>query len=209
MYFLSQKIEFPHVSEASHDGLLAIGGDLSSERLIHAYSNGIFPWFDDDEPILWWSPNPRFIILRDDLRVSKSMKRLLNRKAFKVTVNKDFEAVIRNCASIERPGQDSTWITPSMIDAYIKLYQLGYATSVEVWQGKVLVGGLYGIDIGNNIFCGESMFTKVSNASKYGFIEFIQKSEYKLIDCQLYTKHLRSLGGKYISRTEFLKHLIK
>lgn len=207
MFFLTDKIEFPDVSKASSEGLLAVGGDLSVQRLIHAYSTGIFPWFEDEEPILWWSPDPRFVIFPKDLKVSKSMAQLFKKKAFKVTKNKDFEAVIRNCANASRHDQDGTWITENMIKAYIKLHALGYAVSVEVWQGKTLVGGLYGIDIGNKVFCGESMFTKVSNASKYGFIEFIQSSEYDIIDCQLHTKHLESLGGKYIPRIEFLKYL--
>ncbi len=207
MFFLNDKIEFPNVSEASFEGLLAVGGDLSSQRLIHAYSTGIFPWFEDEEPILWWSPDPRFVIFPKDLKISKSMAQLFKKKAFRVTKNKDFEAVIRNCADAVRHDQDGTWITENMIEAYIKLHTLGYAVSVEVWQGKTLVGGLYGIDMGNKMFCGESMFTKVSNASKYGFIEFIQSSEYDIIDCQLHTKHLESLGGKHILRTEFLKYL--
>lgn len=207
MFFLTDKIEFPDVSKASSEGLLAVGGDLSVQRLIHAYSTGIFPWFEDEEPILWWSPDPRFVIFPKDLKVSKSMAQLFKKKAFKVTKNKDFETVIRNCANAARHDQDGTWITENMIKAYIKLHALGYAVSVEVWQGKTLVGGLYGIDIGNKVFCGESMFTKVSNASKYGFIEFIQSSEYDIIDCQLHTKHLESLGGKYIPRIEFLKYL--
>lgn len=207
MYFLNQKIEFPHASEASSDGLLAIGGDLSPERLLHAYSNGIFPWFDNKEPILWWSPDPRFVIFKNELKVSKSMKQLFKKNAFKVTLNKDFEAVIQQCAKANRYGQDGTWITDSMIKAYTKFNELGYAISVEVWQDENLVGGLYGVDIGNNVFCGESMFAKVSNASKYGFIHFIQNSNYNLIDCQLHTNHLESLGGKAISRTEFLKYL--
>ncbi|TCK65111.1 leucyl/phenylalanyl-tRNA--protein transferase [Winogradskyella wandonensis] len=207
MYFLTQKIEFPNVSEASSDGLLAIGGDLSSERLLHAYENGIFPWFEDEEPILWWSPDPRFVIFPKDLKVSKSMRQLLRQKKFKVTLNKDFKAVISNCSEAYRKGQYGTWITDHMIEAYIKLHELGYAISVEVWQDKVLVGGLYGVDVGNGVFCGESMFTKVSNASKYGFIHFVQNSNYKLIDCQLHTNHLESLGGAYISRKEFLRFL--
>ncbi|RZN82298.1 MAG: leucyl/phenylalanyl-tRNA--protein transferase [Winogradskyella sp.] len=207
MYFLTDKIEFPHVSEASADGLLAIGGDLSSKRLLHAYKNGIFPWFEIDEPVLWWSPDPRFVIYPSELKVSKSMKQLFKKRQFKVTMNQAFEDVISNCAAKVREGQDGTWITNTMIEAYTKLHKLGYATSVEVWQGKDLVGGLYGVDIGNKVFCGESMFAKKSNASKYGFIHFIQSSEYNIVDCQLHTKHLESLGGKHISRQEFLKFL--
>ena len=207
MHFLTSKIEFPDVSEASFEGLLAIGGDLSSERLIYAYSNGIFPWFDDEEPLLWWSPDPRFVLFPEELKISKSMKQILKKNEFKVTVNKDFKTVIEECALAKREGQNGTWITEKMIEAYLKLHQLGYAKSVEVWQNHKLVGGLYGVDLGNSMFCGESMFTKVSNASKVGFITFVQESNYKLIDCQVYTKHLESLGAKNIPRTKFLKFL--
>lgn len=207
MYFLNQKIEFPNASEASADGLLAIGGDLSAERLLHAYAKGVFPWFEFDEPILWWSPDPRFVILPNALKVSKSMKQLFKKNAFTVTINTAFKTVIEQCAKAKRRDQNGTWITESMIKAYLKLHQLGYAISVEVWQNDNLVGGLYGIDIGNNVFCGESMFSKVSNASKYGFIHFIQNSTYTIIDCQLHTNHLESLGGKSISRAAFLKYL--
>ena len=207
MHFLSQKIEFPSVSEASVDGLLAVGGDLSAERLLHAYTNGIFPWYENKEPILWWSPDPRFVILPNDLKISKSMQQLLRKSPFKVTVNKAFNEVIRNCALTNRPGQNGTWITEDMRAAYIKLYTLGYAKSVEVWSSNTLVGGLYGVDMGNGVFCGESMFANVSNASKYGFITFVKQSNYKLIDCQLHTNHLQSLGGKYISRTAFMSFL--
>ncbi|MCB0398814.1 MAG: leucyl/phenylalanyl-tRNA--protein transferase [Winogradskyella sp.] len=207
MHFLTDKIAFPDVSEATFEGLLAIGGDLSPERLIHAYSNGIFPWFEDEEPLLWWSPDPRFVLYPNDLRVSKSMKQILRKKTFKVTVNKDFKSVIEECALAKREGQDGTWITDQMVEAYLKLHQLGYSKSVEVWQNNELVGGLYGVDLGNKVFCGESMFAKVSNASKVGFITFVQNSNYNLIDCQVHTKHLESLGAKHIPRAEFLKFL--
>lgn len=207
MFFLNDKIEFPDVSEASAEGLVAVGGDLSSERILHAYKNGIFPWYVDGQPILWWSPDPRFVIMPKDLKVSKSMKQLFKKKAFKVTINKNFEAVIKNCAAAKRNDQDGTWITDDMTQAYTKLHELGYAKSIEVWQDQELVGGLYGIDMGNKIFCGESMFAKVSNASKYGFIDFVQKSDYRLIDCQLHTNHLESLGGIHIPRIEFLSYL--
>ena len=207
MHFLTQKIEFPDASEASVEGLLAVGGDLSSKRLLHAYQNGIFPWFDKQEPILWWSPDPRFVLFPNNLKVSKSMKQLLKKNVFKVTENTVFNKVIENCAQKKRVGQLGTWITDEMIEAYKKLHQLGYAKSIEVWQNQELVGGLYGIDLGNGVFCGESMFAKVSNASKVGFIIFVQNSDYKLIDCQLHTKHLESLGAKNISRLDFLKHL--
>ncbi|REE27768.1 leucyl/phenylalanyl-tRNA--protein transferase [Winogradskyella pacifica] len=207
MYFVTDKIEFPDVSEASAEGLLAVGGDLSPERLIHAYSNGIFPWFQDEEPILWWSPDPRFILFPEDLKVSKSMKQVLKKDNFKVTMNKAFKAVVKNCAKAKRNDQDGTWITEGMVNAYYRLHQLGYAKSIEVWQNDELVGGLYGIEITDSVFCGESMFAKVSNASKVGFITFIQNSSYKLIDCQLHTKHLESLGAKNISRPEFLNFI--
>ncbi len=207
MHFLTQKIEFPDVSEASIEGLLAVGGDLSSERLLHAYSNGIFPWFDNDEPLMWWSPDPRFVLFPEDLKVSKSMQQVLKKGQFKVTENKAFRAVIENCSNAKREGQQGTWITNDMVDAYINLHKLGYAKSIEVWQNDDLVGGLYGIALNNRLFCGESMFAKVSNASKVGFITFIQNSDYKLIDCQLHTNHLESLGGKHILRSDFLKFL--
>ncbi|WP_405575100.1 leucyl/phenylalanyl-tRNA--protein transferase [Winogradskyella sp. Asnod2-B02-A] len=207
MQFLTQNIEFPDVSEASADGLLAIGGDLSTKRLMHAYSKGIFPWFQDEEPILWWSPDPRFVLFPKDLKVSKSMKQILKKDHFKVTVNKDFKAVVENCANAKRNDQDGTWITEDMIEAYYKLHLQGFAKSIEVWQDNALVGGLYGIEINNSVFCGESMFAKVSNASKVGFITFIQNSNYKLIDCQLHTKHLESLGAKNITRKDFIEYL--
>ena len=207
MHLLTQKIEFPDVSEATIDGLLAVGGDLSTDRLLCAYANGIFPWFEDAEPLLWWSPDPRFVLFPKDLKVSKSMKRVLKRGQFNVTENKAFRDVLENCAFAKREGQYGTWITDDMVEAYIKLHKLGYAKSIEVWENDDLVGGLYGIDLGNSVFCGESMFSKVSNASKVGFITFIQNSNYKLIDCQLHTNHLESLGGVNIPRSEFLKYL--
>ncbi|MDN3491835.1 leucyl/phenylalanyl-tRNA--protein transferase [Winogradskyella bathintestinalis] len=207
MHFLTQKIDFPDVSEASAEGLLAIGGDLSPQRLLYAYSKGIFPWFQDEEPILWWSPDPRFVLLPQDLKISKSMRQVLKKDSFEVTTNKAFKAVVENCALTKRQDQNGTWITEDMINAYYKLHQLGYAKSVEVWQNNHLVGGLYGIEVNKNVFCGESMFTKVSNASKVGFITFIQNANYKLIDCQLHTNHLESLGAKHISRNDFLEFI--
>ncbi len=207
MVFLTEKIEFPEVAFASKEGLLAIGGDLSAERLILAYKSGIFPWFDEEEAILWWSPDPRFVLFPETLKVSKSMQQIMKHQNFVVTVNSAFEQVIKECSRIKRKGQPGTWITKSMIEAYLNLHSLGYAKSVEVWQSNVLVGGLYGIDLGNGVFCGESMFSKVSNASKVGFIAFIQNSHYKLIDCQVYTKHLESLGAREIPRSDFIKYL--
>ncbi len=207
MVFLDQKIVFPEVSKASKEGILAIGGDLSPERLILAYKRGIFPWFDAEEPIIWWSPDPRFVLFPQKLRVSKSMRQVMRRTDFEVTVNADFEAVISNCSKMKRNGQQGTWITNTMKAAYLKLHQIGKAKSVEVWLQGELVGGLYGVDLGNGVFCGESMFAKVSNASKAGFITFIENSDYALIDCQVYTSHLESLGAEEISRSHFLSYL--
>jgi len=207
MQVLTKKIEFPDVCLASKEGVLAIGGDLSTERLLLAYKEGIFPWFDDEEPLIWWSPDPRFVLFPKELKVSKSMKQVLRNSDFEVTVNKDFESVIDHCSRIKRNGQKGTWITQNMKSAYIKLFELGYAKSVEVWLDNELVGGLYGVDVDNGVFCGESMFSLVSNASKVGFITFIQNSDYELIDCQVYTNHLESLGARDISRVAFLKFL--
>ncbi|MCK0124819.1 leucyl/phenylalanyl-tRNA--protein transferase [Gelidibacter sp. F2691] len=207
MVVLSNTLEFPDVSKATSEGLLAVGGDLSVERLLLAYKSGIFPWFDDDEVILWWSPNPRFVLSPEHLKVSKSMRQFLRNTDFSITVNKAFREVITECSNAYRAGQAGTWITEEMIMSYTKLHQLGYATSVEVWQHDQLVGGLYGVDLGNGVFCGESMFAKVSNASKAAFITFIQNTNYKLIDCQVYTQHLESLGAEEIGRDAFLKYL--
>ena len=207
MIILNENTDFPDVSQTTFEGLLAIGGNLSIKRLLSAYKKGIFPWFSNDEPILWWSPNPRFVLYPEELHVSKTMKQLLKKNHFEVTINKDFKSVIERCSKTKRVGQDDTWITQDMIDAYLKLHHLGYAKSIEVWQNDELVGGLYGIDLGNNVFCGESMFTKVSNASKVGFITFVQNSNYRLIDCQLHTNHLESLGARNISRSEFVEYL--
>ena len=207
MEFLTYEIKFPEVAHASPEGLLAIGGDLSVERLLLAYRSGIFPWFDKTQPILWWSPDPRFVLFPEKLKISKSMKQLFNRKAFDITYNTCFDKIIEECSKIKRKGQKGTWITSEMIKAYTKLHELGFATSVEVWLEGELVGGLYGIDLKNGIFCGESMFSKMSNASKYGFIAFIQDTNFKLIDCQVFTEHLASLGAEEINRKAFLSYL--
>lgn len=207
MHYLTNKLWFPNVNETADDGLLAIGGDLSVERLLLAYKTGIFPWFEIDTPVLWWSPNPRFVLFPEKLKISKSMRQVLRNKEYVVTVNKDFRSVITECSKVIRNGQEGTWITENMVNAYIKLHELGYVKSIEVWNKKTLVGGLYGVDLGNGVFCGESMFAKESNASKVGFITFIQNTNYKLIDCQVYTNHLESLGAEEISREEFLNFL--
>ncbi len=209
MYLLSKDLVFPPVQLANKDGLLAIGGDLSSERLQLAYKSGIFPWFSRGEPIVWYSPNPRMVLFPKKLKISKSMKQLIKKNKFKVTFNQNFKEVIFNCKTINRKDQDGTWITNEMQEAYLKLHKQGIAKSVEVWLENELVGGLYGIDLGT-VFCGESMFSKVSNTSKLAFIflvEKLTKEHYKLIDCQVYNAHLASLGAEEISRKEFLTYL--
>lgn len=207
MYFLTKELFFPPAEEADEDGILAVGGDLSPERLLLAYRSGIFPWFDEDEPILWWSPEERMVVFPDEFVISKSMRNILNRNIFKVTFNQHFREVISNCSSIKRDGQNGTWITNDMIEAYCKLNEMGVAKSVEVWQDEVLVGGLYGIDLGH-IFCGESMFSKVSNASKVAFVSLVKKlrqENYRLLDCQVHNDHLESLGAREILRKDFLR----
>ena len=209
MHFLSKNIWFPPVEEANHDGLLAIGGDLSPERLNLAYHSGIFPWYSEGGPIIWYSPDPRMVLFPEKLKVSKSMKQLIRKGEFVITFNTDFKKVIANCKTITRPGQPGTWITDEMQRAYIKLYEMGFAKSVEVWKNNELVGGLYGIDLGH-VFCGESMFSKVSNTSKLAFIflvEKLQKEQYAMLDCQMYNEHLASLGAEEISREEFLSYI--
>ncbi|WP_025742740.1 leucyl/phenylalanyl-tRNA--protein transferase [Aquimarina pacifica] len=211
MHILTNVIEFPPVEDANIDGLLAIGGDLSVRRLLEAYQKGIFPWYNEGEPILWFSPDPRMVLFPSELRISKSMKQLLRKQAFEVRFNTSFSLVIDNCAMIKRSDQEGTWITDDMKKAYKKLHNLGYAISVEVWDQSNLVGGLYGILLQDKkVFCGESMFSKVSNASKFGFIKLIDwlaQKDIKLIDCQVYTDHLASLGAREIPRAEFLEYL--
>ena len=204
---LDKSIWFPPVENALDEGLLAIGGDLSEERLLLACSSGIFPWFSEDQPIAWWSPDPRFVLFPEDLYISKSMRLMLNKNKFKVTTNQNFKEVIIQCAIAKRNFQYGTWITDEMIDAYINLHKKGYAHSVEVWNGDELVGGLYGIKMGKCFF-GESMFHKMDNASKYGFITYVNqlKSEGAvIIDCQVYTPHLSSLGAIHIPRKKFVE----
>lgn len=214
MIWLSNKIEFPPYEDASSEGIIAIGGDLSPERLMYAYERGIFPWYSDEYPILWHCPPERMVLFPEDLKISKSMKQVLKKGQFKVTENQAFEQVIHHCKQIQRKeeeGLEGTWITNDMERAYLKLHRLGYAKSLEVWrfdsnQQPELVGGLYGVEVGD-VFCGESMFSKVSNASKVAFIHLVQSMNYKLIDCQVYNDHLASLGAKEIPREEFLRLL--
>ena len=215
--YLDIDTPFPPVSEALDDpnGLLAFGADLSAQRLFSAYSSGIFPWFSDDEPLLWWSPNPRSIIELDDFVCSKSLRKLARQKRYKVTLNHAFDSVINACANIPRknpnsqaPSQD-TWITEDMQKAYSYLHQLGLAHSVEVWDGDALVGGLYGVGVGK-VYCGESMFHKQSNTSKLAMlalVEHMKSQNMAFIDCQLPTDHLASLGAKVVSRPEFIEKL--
>ena len=207
MIFLTGNDDFPDVSQADSSGLLAVGGELTTDQLIKAYSSGIFPWFNKDEPILWWSPDPRYVLFPDRLKISKSMRKFMKSHPYIITYNTAFPKVIESCSSVRREGQSGSWITEKMINAYLKLFDLGYIKSVEVWEEDELVGGLYGVDLGNGIFCGESMFSLKSNTSKLAFIEFIKSSDYRLIDCQVYTDHLKSLGAEPISRLEFMSYL--
>lgn len=211
LYEVTNELVFPPVEQANWEGVLAIGGDLSPERLLLAYKKGIFPWYSYDSPIIWWSPNPRMVLFPNELKVSKSMKKVLKGNQFSLTKNTCFKEVIHHCGTVARMGQDETWITDEMQEAYIKLHEIGVAVSYEVWENEDLVGGLYGIDL-DGIFCGESMFSLRSNASKYAFIKMVQslaEKGCKLIDCQVYTNHLESMGAREIPREEFLKYLPK
>jgi len=194
---------------ADEDGLLAIGGDLSPERLLLAYKNGIFPWYNEDEPICWWSPDPRFVLYPPELKVSNSMRTVLQNGRFRFTINRAFNRVIQNCKTVSRKGQEGTWISPAMQDAYTLLHESGHAHSAETWLDGELVGGLYGIRLGN-LFFGESMFSLSNNASKFAFIKYVQqlqKENVHLIDCQLHTAHLERLGAKMIPRELFTRLL--
>jgi len=205
LFALGNELVFPPVHLSEPDGLLAMGGDLSTERLLLAYRSGIFPWFNGDIP-LWWCPDPRFVLFPEALKVSKSMKQLLKREAFAFTVNRAFEEVINQCKTTARKGQDGTWITADVKKAYIHLHQLGYAHSAEAWVNGELAGGCYGIRMGR-VFFGESMFSKTANASKYAFIQYVQQLQQEqvaLIDCQVYTAHLESLGAQMIDRSRFI-----
>ena len=202
-------LSFPPPEEADEDGLLAVGTDLRPERVLEAYRSGVFPWFEEDGHFFWFSPDPRAVLFPADLKVHKSMRSVFNQQKFSYTFDQHFKAVMEACASTRRPGQSGTWITPAFVDAYVRLHQMGYARSVEVWESDRLVGGLYGILIGK-VFFGESMFSIVPNASKAGFIRFVQELErsgVSLIDCQQDTEHLKSLGSRTIPRLDFLRLL--
>lgn len=206
MIWLTDKIVFPDYKFTTKEGVLALGGDLSEKRLIYAYKNGIFPWFSEGDPIVWYCPLERMVLFADEIKVSKTMQKIINKKEFVITENKSFNEVIYNCKNIDRSDGFGTWITDDMEQAYINLHEKGIAKSIEVWLNDELVGGLYGLEI-NHIFCGESMFSKVSNASKLAFIHLVKSKNYKLIDCQVYNEHLVSLGAKEIDRNIFLSIL--
>ena len=209
MYRLTDALLFPSPEQASAEGIVAVGGDLKPERVMLAYRKGIFPWFESDDFLLWWSPDPRMVLFPDRLKISKSMRTVLLKKKFEVTFNKAFDQVVEACAKVKRFGQNGTWITPGLMEVYSTLHIQGHAHSVEVWEEGSLVGGLYGIDLGT-VFCGESMFSKSSNASKVALIFLVKelkKNKYELIDCQVPTQHLASMGAEPISRTEFLTFL--
>ena len=209
MYRLTDALLFPSPEQASAEGIVAVGGDLQPERVMLAYRKGIFPWFDSDDFLIWWSPDPRMVLFPDQLKISKSMRTVLRKKRFEVTFNKAFDQVVQACAKVKRFGQNGTWITPGLMEVYSTLHTQGHAHSVEVWEEGSLVGGLYGIDLGT-VFCGESMFSKSSNASKVALIFLVKelkKNKYELIDCQVPTQHLASMGAEPISRTKFLTFL--
>lgn len=207
VYRLEEKeIWFPNPELADEDGLLAVGGDLSSERLLLAYSYGIFPWFSEETPILWYAPHQRFVLFPNRINISKSMKQLMRSKRFRVTRDQNFNGVIEACASIERKGEAGTWITREMINAYIELHELGHAHSIEIWEKDKLAGGLYGVEL-NGVFCGESMFSHVSNASKLAMITLCETKNLRMIDCQMHTSHLESMGAGFISQNEYLNIL--
>lgn len=206
VFRLDTSLTFPDPSLAEEDGWLAVGGDLSTERLLLAYRNGIFPWYSEGEPICWYSPHKRCVIFPDNIKVSKSMKSVMAKKVFDIRLNTAFEEVVLNCSRIERTGQEGTWISPDMQKAYIDMFKKGLAHSVEAWRDGVLVGGLYGIIV-NKVFCGESMFSKVSNASKAALVWLCREGNFTMIDCQLPNDHLLSLGAVIINRHAYMQIL--
>ena len=211
MVRLGEDFVFPSPRRADSHGIVAYGGDLKPQRIIQAYKNGIFPWFESDDNLLWWSPDPRMILYPDKIKVSKSLKSFIKKTTLKVTFNNDFEEVINSCSNIKRLGQKGTWITPGLKKSFTKLHEMGLAISVEVWKNSEIVGGLYGLDLGD-VFCGESMFSKSTNASKLALVSLsleLKKNSYRFIDCQVPSQHLKSMGAEEISREDFLKILIK
>jgi leucyl/phenylalanyl-tRNA--protein transferase len=211
VFTLSDRLSFPPPHLAIQEGLLAVGGDLSVERLILAYRSGIFPWYSKGEPILWWSPDPRLVLYPSELRISKSLQKVIKRRLFQITVNKAFDAVIQGCADVKRSYGEGTWITDEMKSAYCRLHRYGYAHSIEAWQENELVGGLYGVALGHAFF-GESMFSRVSHASKVAFVTFVEilkELKFDLVDCQVKTDHLIRFGAREIPRKKFLEQLEK
>lgn len=211
VFRLTEDLLFPPPALAEKDGLLAMGGDLSRDRILLAYSMGIFPWYSEGSPVLWWSPDPRLVLIPEELKISRSLSQVIKKGVFSVTMDTAFERVIRSCAEINRKGQQGTWITEEMLGAYISLHSAGYAHSLESWQSGDLVGGLYGIALGKAFF-GESMFAIKSNASKVAFVtlvQYLKKLNFSFIDCQVTTEHLKSLGAKEVSRKKFLQILKK
>lgn len=206
IFQLNDKIVFPDPALADEDGLLAVGGDLSTERLIAAYRLGIFPWYSEHDPILWYSPHERFVIEPAEIHITHSMRQLINSGKYQVKWNTAFEDVIKNCASVPRKDQPGTWINADMMKAYIILHQKKIAQSVEVYEDETLVGGLYGVVMGK-VFCGESMFSLRPNSSKLALIALCQCGRFTLIDCQMYTEHLEKMGAKFIGREEFMSAL--
>lgn len=211
IYLENDQTEFPSPENARADGLLCVGGDLHPDRIEKAYRAGIFPWYEDGQPLLWWSPNPRMVLYPSAFKIAKSFRSKLNKHSFKISCDKDFKGVITHCADVPRKDQHGTWITDQMIAAYLDLHKKGFARSIEIWENDVLVGGLYGIDLPEyGLFCGESMFSLRPDASKialHSLVEAVSEAAYTLIDCQMYTDHLYRLGAREIPRAEFLHHL--
>ena len=206
VFLLDSTLAFPDPALADEDGLLAVGGDLMPERLILAYQHGIFPWFSEGDPICWYSPHERFVIFASEIHISRSMSRLIRSGTYTVTFDQAFRDVITHCSAIKRKGQKGTWITADMIAAYIALHERGIAHSIEVWHDGKLIGGMYGVAVGR-VFCGESMFSLRPDASKLAMIWLCQNKNYELIDCQLHTSHLESMGARFISREAFMGYL--
>ncbi len=211
VFRLTDDLIFPSPELAERDGLLCVGGDLSEERLLLAYSMGIFPWYSDGDPILWWSPDPRLVLFPRELKVSRSLRQVLKNNIYEITMDAAFPEVIRNCAAARRKGDEGTWITAEMTHAYIQLHRSGFAHSIESWQNGELAGGLYGVALGG-VFFGESMFTKKSNASKVAFVALVHqliKWDFALVDCQVTTRHLINFGAREIPRSEFIRRVRK
>jgi len=206
--FLTKDLSFPPIENATEDGVVAIGGDLSIERLLLAYRCGIFPWFSEGEPILWWSPDPRFLLFPDKIKISNSMKKIMKKEIFQITFDSAFEEVIKMCRKV-RINREGTWITKDMIKSYSALHEIGFAHSAETWHKGKLVGGLYGVSLGSCFF-GESMFSTMDNSSKFALIKLslkLKEKKFSMIDCQVYTRHLATMGAENISREKFLELL--